>query len=159
MPQSTLQTANELIAGSFGGAAQVLVGQPLDTIKTRAQIAPSSVTLSPPASMCQTNHLTPFAQRTCLSVLFPFRCHPSSEPALQKGPMDILAQTMRKEGVLALYKGFAPPRLPYHLSVSHRALTTKGWPVPSSGSQVSTLCSLPPTDSRNGSSPRLDNSP
>ena len=43
MPQSTLQTVNELIAGSFGGAAQVLVGQPLDTIKTRAQIAPSSV--------------------------------------------------------------------------------------------------------------------
>lgn len=32
---------NELIAGSVGGAAQVLVGQPLDTVKTRAQIAPS----------------------------------------------------------------------------------------------------------------------
>jgi hypothetical protein len=43
MPQSTLETVNELIAGSFGGAAQVLVGQPLDTIKTRSQIAPSSV--------------------------------------------------------------------------------------------------------------------
>jgi solute carrier family 25 carnitine/acylcarnitine transporter 20/29 len=43
MPQNTLETVNELIAGSFGGAAQVLVGQPLDTIKTRAQIAPSSV--------------------------------------------------------------------------------------------------------------------
>lgn len=39
---SSLQTINELIAGSFGGAAQVLVGQPLDTIKTRAQIAPSA---------------------------------------------------------------------------------------------------------------------
>jgi hypothetical protein len=45
MPQHTLETVNELIAGSFGGAAQVLVGQPLDTIKTRAQIAPSSVSL------------------------------------------------------------------------------------------------------------------
>ncbi len=43
MPQNTLETVNELIAGSFGGAAQVLAGQPLDTIKTRAQIAPSSV--------------------------------------------------------------------------------------------------------------------
>ena len=31
----------ELLSGSVGGAAQVLVGQPLDTIKTRAQIAPS----------------------------------------------------------------------------------------------------------------------
>ena len=31
----------ELLAGSVGGAAQVLVGQPLDTVKTRAQIAPS----------------------------------------------------------------------------------------------------------------------
>ena len=35
-----LRTVNELIAGSVGGAAQVLVGQPLDTIKTRTQIAP-----------------------------------------------------------------------------------------------------------------------
>ena len=34
-----LRTVNELIAGSVGGAAQVLVGQPLDTVKTRAQIA------------------------------------------------------------------------------------------------------------------------
>jgi hypothetical protein len=59
MPQSTLETANELIAGSFGGAAQVLVGQPLDTVKTRAQIAPSSVPSVTPISMYQTNHLTP----------------------------------------------------------------------------------------------------
>ena len=58
MPQSTLQTANELIAGSFGGAAQVLVGQPLDTVKTRAQIAPSSVPSVILIFMYQTNHLT-----------------------------------------------------------------------------------------------------
>jgi solute carrier family 25 (mitochondrial carnitine/acylcarnitine transporter), member 20/29 len=45
MRHSTFQTLNELIAGSFGGAAQVLVGQPLDTVKTRAQIAPSLVSL------------------------------------------------------------------------------------------------------------------
>ena len=38
-------TINDLVAGSFGGAAQVLVGQPLDTIKTRAQIAPSALVL------------------------------------------------------------------------------------------------------------------
>lgn len=38
---STLATFNELIAGSVAGAAQVIVGQPLDTVKTRAQIAPS----------------------------------------------------------------------------------------------------------------------
>ncbi|KAG8842168.1 hypothetical protein FRB91_004376 [Serendipita sp. 411] len=37
---------NELIAGSVGGAAQVLVGQPLDTIKTRAQIAPKGMFVS-----------------------------------------------------------------------------------------------------------------
>ncbi|ELU42093.1 ornithine transporter 1 [Rhizoctonia solani AG-1 IA] len=30
----------DLAAGSMGGVAQVIVGQPLDTIKTRAQIAP-----------------------------------------------------------------------------------------------------------------------
>ncbi|KAI0250925.1 mitochondrial carrier domain-containing protein [Lactifluus subvellereus] len=72
MPHNTLETVNELIAGSFGGAAQVLVGQPLDTVKTRAQIAPRG---------------------------------------MFKGPMDILVQTVRKEGVLALYKGMASPLL------------------------------------------------
>ncbi|KAK1225625.1 hypothetical protein PQX77_011425 [Marasmius sp. AFHP31] len=67
---STLATVNELIAGSVGGAAQVLVGQPLDTVKTRAQIAPKG---------------------------------------MFKGPMDILTQTIRKEGFFALYKGMASP--------------------------------------------------
>ncbi|KAI0918928.1 hypothetical protein AcW1_003553 [Taiwanofungus camphoratus] len=65
-----VQTVNELLAGSVGGAAQVLVGQPLDTIKTRAQIAPKG---------------------------------------MFKGPMDILVQTLRKEGFFALYKGMASP--------------------------------------------------
>ncbi|KAL4079001.1 mitochondrial carrier [Scleroderma citrinum] len=65
MSKQYVSTVNELIAGSVGGAAQVLVGQPLDTIKTRAQIAPS--------------------------------------------PMDILTQTIRREGFFALYKGMASP--------------------------------------------------
>jgi len=43
----TPSTLNELIAGSFGGAAQVIVGQPLDTIKTRAQIAPKGMFKGP----------------------------------------------------------------------------------------------------------------
>ncbi|CAD6588476.1 MAG: hypothetical protein TREMPRED_005066 [Tremellales sp. Tagirdzhanova-0007] len=34
------ELAIELISGSVGGASQVLVGQPLDTLKTRAQTAP-----------------------------------------------------------------------------------------------------------------------
>ncbi|GBE81277.1 mitochondrial carrier [Sparassis latifolia] len=63
-------TLNELLAGSVGGAAQVLVGQPFDTIKTRAQVAPKE---------------------------------------MFKGPMDILIQTVRKEGFFALYKGMASP--------------------------------------------------
>lgn len=67
-----LSTVNDLVAGSVGGAAQVLVGQPLDTIKTRAQIAPKG---------------------------------------MFKGPMDVLAQTVRKEGFFALYKGMASPLL------------------------------------------------
>ncbi|TFK20837.1 mitochondrial carrier [Coprinopsis marcescibilis] len=65
-------TFNELLAGSVGGAAQVLVGQPLDTIKTRAQIAPKG---------------------------------------MFKGPMDILVETLRKEGFFALYKGMLSPLL------------------------------------------------
>lgn len=63
---------NELAAGSAAGAAQVIVGQPLDTIKTRAQIAPKG---------------------------------------MFKGPMDVLVQTIRKEGFLGLYKGMASPLL------------------------------------------------
>ena len=63
MPQNTVETINELIAGSFGGAAQVLVGQPLDTIKTRAQIAPSSVS-------CPLFH-----ELTILSCVKPHRGH------------------------------------------------------------------------------------
>ncbi|KAF9524972.1 mitochondrial carrier domain-containing protein [Crepidotus variabilis] len=47
MKNSTQATINELIAGSVGGAAQVLVGQPLDTIKTRAQIAPKGMFTGP----------------------------------------------------------------------------------------------------------------
>ncbi|KAI0282875.1 mitochondrial carrier domain-containing protein [Russula aff. rugulosa BPL654] len=66
MPQNTLETVNELIAGSFGGAAQVL----LDSRSTQSRRAPKS---------------------------------------LPKGPMDILMQTMRKEGILALYKGMFSP--------------------------------------------------
>ncbi|KAF9496346.1 mitochondrial carrier [Pleurotus eryngii] len=42
-----LSTVNELFAGSVGGAAQVIVGQPLDTIKTRAQIAPKGMFKGP----------------------------------------------------------------------------------------------------------------
>ncbi|WVQ81584.1 hypothetical protein IAT38_003708 [Cryptococcus sp. DSM 104549] len=39
-PKKRNDIAIELISGSFGGAAQVLTGQPLDTLKTRAQTAP-----------------------------------------------------------------------------------------------------------------------
>ncbi|KAJ8579856.1 mitochondrial carrier, partial [Rhizopogon salebrosus TDB-379] len=67
-----LSTVNDLVAGSAAGAAQVLVGQPLDTIKTRSQIAPKG---------------------------------------MFKGPMDVLKQTLRKEGFVALYKGMASPLL------------------------------------------------
>ncbi|KAJ3993444.1 mitochondrial carrier domain-containing protein [Lentinula boryana] len=86
-------TANELIAGSVGGAAQVLVGHPLDTVKTRAQIAPKG---------------------------------------MFKGPMDIIAQTVRKEGFFALYKGMASPLLerlfhPIHSSRYQRPLWLVPW--------------------------------
>ncbi|KAI6157308.1 mitochondrial carrier [Pisolithus tinctorius] len=47
MSQQPASTVNELIAGSAGGAAQVLVGQPLDTVKTRAQIAPKGMFKGP----------------------------------------------------------------------------------------------------------------
>lgn len=70
-PPFTLPTV-DLIAGSLAGAAQVMVGQPLDTVKVRSQIA---------------------------------------APGMYRGPMDVLLQTVRGEGVLALYKGMASPLL------------------------------------------------
>ncbi|ODN83740.1 hypothetical protein L202_01832 [Cryptococcus amylolentus CBS 6039] len=69
-PKQRNDVAIELISGSFGGAAQVLVGQPLDTLKTRAQTAPKGQF---------------------------------------KNTWDILKVTVRKEGVLALYKGTLSP--------------------------------------------------
>ncbi|KAF8608305.1 mitochondrial carrier [Ceratobasidium sp. AG-I] len=44
----------DLAAGSVGGAAQVIVGQPLDTIKTRAQIAPKGMFTGPMDILTQT---------------------------------------------------------------------------------------------------------
>ncbi|KAF9045134.1 mitochondrial carrier domain-containing protein [Panaeolus papilionaceus] len=54
MNEKTQATINELIAGSVGGAAQVLVGQPLDTVKTRAQIAPKGMFTGPMDILKQT---------------------------------------------------------------------------------------------------------
>lgn len=51
---ASLKIVNELLAGSVGGAAQVLVGQPLDTIKTRAQIAPKAMFKGPMDIFVQT---------------------------------------------------------------------------------------------------------
>ncbi|KAJ6484291.1 mitochondrial carrier domain-containing protein [Mycena vulgaris] len=74
----SLATVNELLAGSVGGAAQVLVGKPLDTVKTRAQI-----------------------------------------PSSSKGLMDIIMQTVRKEGFFALYKGISGVKsLPFAIGLS-----------------------------------------
>ena len=45
---------NDLAAGSLAGAAQVIIGQPLDTIKTRAQIAPPGMFKGPMDIFSQT---------------------------------------------------------------------------------------------------------
>lgn len=50
--------AVELIAGSFAGAAQVIVGQPLDTVKTRVQIAPRQSPSSPHTSVIRHDCIT-----------------------------------------------------------------------------------------------------
>ncbi|KAG8709772.1 hypothetical protein FRC11_005217 [Ceratobasidium sp. 423] len=44
----------DLAAGSMGGVAQVIVGQPLDTIKTRAQVAPKGMFTGPTNILTQT---------------------------------------------------------------------------------------------------------
>ena len=110
-----LRTVNELIAGSVGGAAQVLVGQPLDTIKTRAQVAPRKrwLNLIPRWRLI----ICGFApQGTCLyasSRLLRWEV----DWGTQKGPMDVFLQTVRREGALGLYKGMI--YRVYLTSVSH----------------------------------------
>ncbi|KAF8678827.1 Mitochondrial carrier protein [Rhizoctonia solani] len=79
----------DLAAGSMGGVAQVIVGQPLDTIKTRAQIAPKGM---------------------FVSLLIQAEPISSYRPS-QAGPMNILTQTVKNEGLFALYKGMASPLL------------------------------------------------
>ena len=110
-----LRTVNELIAGSVGGAAQVLVGQPLDTIKTRAQIAPREcwLNLIPRRRLITCGFAS---QGTCLyasSRLLRWEV----DWGTQKGPMDVFLQTVRKEGALGLYKGII--YRVYMKSVSH----------------------------------------
>ena len=161
MPQSTLEIANELIAGSFGGAAQVLVGQPLDTVKTRAQIAPSTPLLTH-TSMCQTNRLTPFIPYNRGHVCQFHSCFYasiSSEPRLAERAHGHSDADGKKRGRSGTLQRFASPRLPRHVSCLSPALPAQGWPVPSLESQVSTLCSLPLTGSRNVSSRLSDSSP
>jgi solute carrier family 25 carnitine/acylcarnitine transporter 20/29 len=109
MPSQSLQTLNELVAGSVAGATQVLVGQPLDTIKTRAQIAPSFV--PPYDCLCiEIDQRWKPSQRECLCVSssFLFKCARivfRSLSRVKKGPMDILFKTVKNEGFFALYKG------------------------------------------------------
>ena len=56
----------ELIAGSIAGAAQVIVGQPLDTVKTRAQIAPSKpFRKSFAASLRELNYMLYYRRDVC----------------------------------------------------------------------------------------------
>lgn len=68
----------------------VLVGQPLDTIKTRAQV-----------SFIR----RPGFRQTLISV---FQTAPAGA---FEGPMDIAVQTIKKEGFLALYKGESVPHV------------------------------------------------
>ncbi|GJJ08396.1 hypothetical protein Clacol_002611 [Clathrus columnatus] len=63
-------TVNDLLAGSVAGAAQVIVGQPLDTIKTRAQTA--SRMASPLLGIAAVNSLLFTAYSMSRRIVSPF---------------------------------------------------------------------------------------
>jgi hypothetical protein len=135
-----LRTVNELIAGSVGGAAQVLVGQPLDTIKTRAQIAPRKrwLNLIPRRMLIVCGFAS---QGTCLyasSRLLRWEV----DWGTQKGPMDVFLQTVRKEGALGLYKGVI--YRVYLKSVSHPFFRDAFAPPRNRGRKLSPLRVLRP---------------
>lgn len=73
------QSAMEIMAGSFSGVVQVLVGQPFDTIKVRLQ---------------------------------------SNQSNAYSGTLDCVSQTVRKEGISALYKGTLSPLMGIAFCVS-----------------------------------------
>jgi hypothetical protein len=130
MGSNTLKTVNELIAGSVGGAAQVLVGHPLDTVKTRAQIAPGSVSFYLMLTMTHSHNFVHRGHVCAFGIVISVAPGADLATILQKGPMDILKQTVRQEGFFALYKGY-----PYHkemclhqnLSALHRHGKPTGW--------------------------------
>ena len=98
----TYQRRGLVLIWLLGGAAQVLVGQPLDTVKTRAQIAPSECQSAIGCTLLNvTDHFGRGYVCECINKLELY----GPLILLQKGPMDILTQTIRKEGVFALWKG------------------------------------------------------
>lgn len=77
---------NAVAAAAVAGVASTAVCHPLDTIRTRLQTASLSANANASASG-----------------------HHGSGGVYYRGPLDCLAQTVRHEGVGALYKGLAAP--------------------------------------------------
>ncbi|SCZ89775.1 BZ3500_MvSof-1268-A1-R1_Chr1-3g01571 [Microbotryum saponariae] len=95
-------TLSSLIAGSAGGMAQVLVGQPLVSIDVSSSRQPLRARSYMPGSRSLDWRST-FSQDTIKT-----RAQTAPRGAF-KGPLDIALQTIKKEGILALYKGMVSP--------------------------------------------------
>ncbi len=92
MPATINQNVAEILAGSYGGVVQVLVGQPFDTSK-----------------------ITTTLSFTNIIVKVRLQSAPSGT---YKSTADCVMQTVRNEGLMALYKGTLSPLMGIAFCVS-----------------------------------------
>ena len=93
--------AAELLAGGFGGAVGVFVGQPLDFVKVcPPSLAPPAVTRPTPGASCAalSRAQVRLQARTAVGPSY-------------NGVLDCVTQTLRREGVTGFYRGATPPVL------------------------------------------------
>eukprot|EP00188_Purpureofilum_apyrenoidigerum_P001731 Plantae.Rhodophyta-Purpureofilum_apyrenoidigerum.ctg19820.p1 GENE.Plantae.Rhodophyta-Purpureofilum_apyrenoidigerum.ctg19820~~Plantae.Rhodophyta-Purpureofilum_apyrenoidigerum.ctg19820.p1 ORF type:complete len:308 (+),score=30.49 Plantae.Rhodophyta-Purpureofilum_apyrenoidigerum.ctg19820:99-1022(+) len=80
---------NDLIAGSCGGAAQIVVGHPFDTVKVKLQSVPAATPTASAAEM---------VARGAAAL-----------PAPPPSAMNVVRQILAAEGVQGLFKGMGAP--------------------------------------------------
>ena len=97
-------TAAELLAGGFGGAVGVFVGQPLDFVKVcrrRLALLPSTPPVVPHKQMHRVLHTRAQVR---------LQAHTAVGPSYN-GVIDCVTQTLRREGVTGFYRGATSPLL------------------------------------------------
>ena len=116
--------ARELMAGTIGGCAGILVSQPFDVIKVRLQ-AGSAVRIVDPA-------LTATLPESGARIVVP-----------TQGIVKNLMEGWRREGVVSLYRGIGPPLLA-NGAINAVLFSTFEAPIHAVDGDVVVMCSVIP---------------